>query len=240
METDLHIDQHISHTYNEELEALRQKTLAMGRQASKHTSKALKALIKSDAKLAEKIANADYKINDMEIEIDASCTQILALRQPAASDLRLVMTIIRMSSDLEQIGDEAQKIASLALKLSGSHLREKFQSEPYHIGRQVVEMLDGALDAFERMDTEAAIRVASQDPGIDQEFESLTRLLISHVMEDPRDVKSALRVNWCARALERIGDHAVKICEYVVYLVKGEDVRHVGLDQLRREYLAET
>ena len=237
MEENLHLDQHISHKYNEELEHLRSRVLEMGGLVESQCKKALKSLIKGKAELAEKVATSDYKVNELEVAINAECTDILARRQPAASDLRMLVAIIRMTADLERIGDEAEKIGRLAMKLADGHEKQSYYLEPQHLGDSVLEMLHGALDAFARLDVEAAIDVAGRDPEIDREFESLTRTLITHMMEQPRAVKSMLRVNWCARALERIGDHAVNICEEVVFLVKGSDVRHLSHEEIRSKYL---
>ena len=237
MEQDLHLDQHISHKYNEELEHLRSRVLEMGGLVESQCKKALKSLVKGKAELAEKVATSDYKVNELEVSINAECTDILARRQPAASDLRMLVAVIRMTADLERIGDEAEKIGRLAMKLADGHEKQSYYMEPQHLGDSVLEMLRGALDAFARLDVEAAIDVAGRDPEIDREFESLTRTLITHMMEQPRAVKSMLRVNWCARALERIGDHAVNICEEVVFLVKGSDVRHLSHEEIRSKYL---
>lgn len=233
----LHIDQHISRKYNEELENLRNKVMTMGGMVEKQSRNALEALIKGDSSLAEKVATSDYRVNSMEVEIDAECTDILARRQPAASDLRMIITVIKTITDLERIGDEAEKIGRFALKLANNQEPQSYYSELHHLGEHVIEMLHGALDAFARMDVEAAVRVAGRDPEIDQEFEALTRMLITHMMEDPREVKNVLRLNWCARSLERIGDHSANICEYVIYLVKGHDVRHVSLEQIQETYI---
>lgn len=236
----LHIDQHISRKYNQELEDLRNKVMTMGGIVEKQCKNALDALIKGDSSLAESVATSDYKVNKLEVDIDAKCTDILARRQPAASDLRMIMTVIKTITDLERIGDEAEKVGRFALKLANSLEPRSYYSDLHHLGEHVIDMLHGALDAFARMDVEAAISVASRDPEIDQEFEALTRMLITHMMEDPREVKNVLRLNWCARSLERIGDHSVNICEYVIYLVKGNDVRHVSLEQIQEQYLQKT
>lgn len=237
MEEDLHLDHHISHKYNEELEHLRGRVLEMGGMVESHCRDALTALITGDMSLAEVIASSDYKVNELEVAINAECTEILARRQPAASDLRMLVAIIRMTSDLERIGDEAEKIGRLAAKLAEGHEKQSYYLEPKHLGESVIDMLNGALDAFARLDVAAAIDVAGRDPQIDREFETLTRTLITHMMEQPRAVKSMLRVNWCARALERVGDHAVNICEEVVFLVKGSDVRHLSYEEIRDKYV---
>jgi phosphate transport system protein len=237
VEEDLHLDHHISHKYNEELEHLRGRVLEMGGMVESHCRDALTALITGDMSLAEVIASSDYKVNELEVAINAECTEILARRQPAASDLRMLVAIIRMTSDLERIGDEAEKIGRLAAKLAEGHEKQSYYLEPKHLGESVIDMLNGALDAFARLDVAAAIDVAGRDPQIDREFETLTRTLITHMMEQPRAVKSMLRVNWCARALERVGDHAVNICEEVVFLVKGSDVRHLSYEEIRDKYV---
>ena len=236
MEQDLHIDQHISHKFNEELEAVRSRVLVMGGLVERQCQDALQALLKGDRELAEKVATSDREINELEVEINAMCTDVLARRQPAACDLRMIVAVIRLTADLERIGDEAEKIGRLAQKLAQGHDRQTFYTEPRHLGEGVIAMLHGALDAFARLDVEAALELAGRDPELDREFESLTRLLISHMMEEPQKVKSMLRVNWCSRALERIGDHAVNICEEVIYLVKGNDVRHLPYDQIISMY----
>lgn len=233
----LQIDQHISEKFNEELEELRNQVMSMGGLAEQQCRNALDALINGDSALAESVATSDYKVNKIEVDIDSQCTDIIALRQPAASDLRMILTVIKTVTDLERIGDEAEKIGRFALSLANNHEPESYFSELYHLGDHAISMVNGALDAFTRMDVEAAVKVASRDPDIDQEFEALNRMLITHMMEDPREVKNVLRLNWCARSLERIGDHASNICEYVIYLVKGNDVRHISLEQIREQYL---
>lgn len=236
MEENLHIDQHISRKFNDELEALRSAVLNMGGLVERQCKNAVHALIEGDASLAEVVATSDHQVNELEVTINAQCMEILARRQPTASDLRMVLSVIRLISDLERIGDEAEKIGRLALQLADDHQRQSFYTEPNHLGESVVEMLQGALDAFARLDVGEAIRIAARDPEIDREFESLTRLLLTHIMEEPQRVKNMLRVNWCARALERIGDHAVNICEEVIFLVKGSDVRHLSLEEIQARF----
>ena len=239
MEQDLHIDQHISHKFNEELEAVRSRVLVMGGLVERQCQDALQALLKGDRELAEKVATSDREINELEVEINAMCTDVLARRQPAASDLRMILAVIRVISDLERVGDEAEKVGRLALKFKESHGRQSWSAESRHLGDSVIGMLRGALDAFARLDVGAAIATAGRDPEVDREFDSLTRLMITHMMEEPQKVRGMLQVNWCARALERIGDHAVNICEQVIYLVEGSDVRHLSLDTIRQLFASE-
>lgn len=235
MENDLNLTQHISKRYNTELEELRTMVLEMGGLVEKQLKNGVKALRKANIELAETVVTSDYEINAREVEIDERCTQIVARRQPAASDLRLVMAIIKTITDLERIGDEAESLGRYALQLADRNSRPGEFVELKHLGKHVKNMLRSALDAFARLDVEAALETIASDAEIDEEFESINRQLITKMMEDPREVKNALRVSWAARSLERIGDHAKNICEYVVYLVMGKDVRHTSLERVIKE-----
>lgn len=234
----MEIGQHISQKYNEALETLRNQVLKMGGAVELQASNALKALLERDDELAELVATSDYKINKMEVEIDEECAQIIARRQPAAGDLRLLLATAKLVTDLERIGDEAEKIGRYAIKLAKKDTVMEMHAELSHLGELVLEMLHGSLDCFARMDADQAMNIVSEDDKIDKEFDALSRLLITHMMEDPRNIKNVLRVIWCARALERMGDHAQNICEYVIYLVKGKDVRHTSREQVRERYFA--
>ena len=236
MDNKLNIDKHTSQRYNAELEALRNRVLTMGGLVERQCQLALEALIKGDTELASSVVRDDYQVNDLEVEICDQCTDILARRQPAASDLRMIVAIIRMVANLERIGDEAAKVARMARKLADTRDRNAYTAEPLHLGEGVLGMLQGALDAFARTDVQAAIDIIARDLEIDREFKSLNRLLISHIMEQPQRVKNILRVNSCARALERIGDHAANLCEEVVYLVRGADVRHLSVEEIKQRY----
>jgi len=230
--------QHTSHSYNAELEALRSSVLTMGGLVEQQCQSAVEALITGDNELAEKVTRSDYAVNELELEISAQCTDVLARRQPAARDLRMVVGIIRMVANLERIGDEAAKVGRMALKLSDNRDKQSYQREPQHLGEGVAAMLRGALDAFARLDVDKAIEIIARDKEIDREFKTLTRLLMTHMMEQPQQVKNMLRVNSCARALERVGDHAVNLCEEVIYLVEGNDVRHLSLEEIKRRHVS--
>ena len=226
------LGQHISQQFDEELEDIRNRVMAMGGLVEQQLADAVKALGDIDAELAEVVITNDYKINAMEVAIDEECVQILARRQPAAGDLRLVIAVIKTITDLERIGDEAERVGRMALHFAETGGESKMLVGMSHLGEHVRIMLHDALDAFARMDTNAAIAVAKQDAKADREYESILRELITYMMEDSRAIPNVLDVMWSARALERIGDRARNICEYVIYLVKGKDVRHVSLDQV--------
>lgn len=235
MENDLHLGQHISKRFNEELEDVRNLVMKMGGLVEQQVRNGLKALLAADQDLAKKIVDEDDAVNALEIQIDETCTQILARRQPAASDLRLMVSIIKTITDLERIGDEAVKLGKNAAKLSDDGKSARQFVELRHLGEHVNETLNKALTAYARLDAETAFEIIKNDKVIDEEFDNISRLLITKMMEDPREIKNALRISWCARALERIGDHTKNICEYIVYLVKGEDVRHTTIENIRNK-----
>jgi len=228
---------HISRQYNAELEEIRSRVLQMGGLVEQQIEQALTALVTADTRLGEAVIMGDTKVNDLEVTIDEECQQIIARRQPAASDLRLVIAVIKTITDLERIGDEAEKIARMAVRLANAERPKNNYAELQLLGNQVRTMVRDALDAFARMDTQAALRTAHEDHQIDQQYESIIRQMITFMMEDPRTITRALDVIWAARALERIGDHAHNICEYIIYLVKGKNVRHTSLEKIEQEIL---
>ncbi len=228
---------HISHQFNAELEDIRSKVLQMGGLVEQQIEQALEALIKGDTALGEAVILGDAKVNQFDVTIDEECNHIIARRQPAAGDLRLVMAVIKTIADLERIGDEAEKIARMAVRLANEERPKNNYAEVQTLGNHVRSMVHDALDAFARMDIEAAVKTAHEDRMIDQKYDGVMRQMITFMMEDPRTITRALDVIWAARALERIGDHARNICEYIVYLVKGKDVRHTTLEQIEREIL---
>jgi len=223
---------HISQQYNIELDEVKTHLLQMGGMVETQVQDAISALIEADSAKANLVVATDRKINSMEVSIDEECARILARRQPAASDLRLVLAVTKTITDLERIGDEATKIARRAIDLSEEGMAPRGYVEIRHIGEQVCKMVQEALDAFARLDAEQALRVAQHDKAVDLEYNTAMRELVTFMMEDPRSISRVLNVLWSLRALERIGDHARNIAEYVVYLVKGKDVRHVGLTEM--------
>jgi|TARA_B110000211_G_scaffold3053_1_gene3634 phosphate transport system protein len=221
----LNIGRHISGQFNEDLERIINHVMHMGGLVEKQLTDALTSVCDADETLAKKVLHNDYLINNAEVSIDDECTRIIAKRQPAAGDLRLVMAIVKTITDLERIGDEAGKIANVTLEsLSGEH--KDLLSNLDNLGRHVLTFLQATLDAFTRMDFDAAVRVHKSDDKIDREYEALMRQLMTYMMEDPRSIPQVMSVIWSARALERIGDRCQNICEYIIYFVKGKVVRH--------------
>lgn len=231
------IHTHISRQFNAELEDIRTRVLQMGGLVERQIGQAIIALVSADTTLAEAVVTDDYKVNQMEVAIDEECSQIIARRQPAASDLRLVVAVIKTITDMERIGDEAEKIARMAIRLAAEERPKNNYMEIQALGNHVRQMVHDALDAFARLDVEAAIRVAREDEQVDREYDGIMRQMVTYMMEDPRSISRTLNVVWAARALERIGDHACNICEYIIYLVKGKDVRHTSLEQIEKEIL---
>ena len=231
------IHTHISRQFNSELEDIRSRVLQMGGLVEQQIEQAIIALAKGDVSLADDVVTNDYKVNKMEVTIDEECSQILARRQPAAGDLRLVVAVIKTITDLERIGDEAEKIARMAARLATDERPKNNYIEIQALGNHVRQMVHDSLDAFARLDTTAALNVAREDELVDREYEGVMRQMITFMMEDPRTISRMLNVIWTARALERIGDHASNICEYVIYLVKGKDVRHTRLEDIEKDVL---
>lgn len=221
----LNIGRHISGQFNEDLERIINQVMHMGGLVEKQLTDALTSVCDADEALAKKVLNNDYLINNAEVNIDDECTRIIAKRQPAAGDLRLVMAIVKTITDLERIGDESGKIANVTLEsLSGEH--KDLLSNLDNLGRHVLTFLQATLDAFTRMDYDAAVKVHKSDDKIDREYEALMRQLMTYMMEDPRSIPQIMSVIWSARALERIGDRCQNICEYIIYFVKGKVIRH--------------
>jgi phosphate transport system protein len=209
---------HTSKQFDVELEALRARVLKMGGLVEEQIKLALEGLMTGDVDLCDKVEENDHKVNALEVGIDEDVSSIIARRQPAASDLRMLMTVVKTITDLERIGDEADKIARMAKLI---YTDDRLQ-----------------LPRFARLDLPASAEVVRQDRNVDEEFRSILRQLITFMMEDPRNISLCIEILFIAKAIERIGDHAKNISEYVVYMVKGKDVRHVSLEEIEREVLS--
>lgn len=231
------LGQHISRSFNEELEQIRNSVLQMGGLVEEQFDCALKALTDADSEVGLQVAQDDVKINQMELAIDEECSRVLATRAPAAGDLRLIIATIKTITDLERIGDEAEKIGALAARLATVERPRTNYRELRNLARHVKDMIHGSLDAFARLDVQLALDVVKADNEVDLEYESIYRQSITFMMEDPRMISRVMDVTWTARALERIGDHSKNICEYVIFLAHGKDVRHSDLRNLQSEVI---
>ncbi|PKI17008.1 phosphate signaling complex protein PhoU [Colwellia sp. 12G3] len=228
----LQIGRHISGQFNEDLERVINNVMHMGGLVEKQLTDALASVEQANVELAKQVLTNDYQVNAYEVSIDDECTRIIAKRQPAAGDLRLIMAVVKTIADLERIGDEAQKIAKVALE-SFSSSQQDLLVNLDNLGRRVLEFLQASLDAFTRMDCDAAIKIHQMDDKINREYEALMRQLMTYMMEDPRSIPQVMTVIWSARALERIGDRCQNICEYIIYFVKGKVVRHTTAEDMK-------
>jgi phosphate transport system protein len=225
------------HTYKQfdaELEDIRSRVLQMGGLVEQQVVKAMEGFVDGDMLLIDQVINNDARINAAEVALDETCSHIIAKRQPAAVDLRMIMMVIKTITDLERSGDEAKKIAKMAKKVHSDEAGFAPRIELRHVAQLAVEMLRKALDSFARLDVNTAFEVVRQDKEVDAEFKAIMRQLITFMMEDPRTISRGLEIVFIAKSIERIGDHAKNISEYVVYMVKGRDVRHIGLEGMER------
>jgi phosphate transport system protein len=225
------IGHHISEQFNKELEDVRNKVLAMGGLVEQQLEIAIEALVLGNVEQAELVISQDSQIDQLEIAIELECMQILALRQPTAFDLRLLLAVIKIIHELERVGNKAKRIAEMAVKLANYT-----NSMPKHDMERMIElvktMLDHALDAFARMSIDEIPAITERDQKVDREYENIVRLLITHMMEDPRNITRFLDVLTTVRSLERVGDHARYICEHLVFMIQGQNVRHLSQEQL--------
>ena len=231
-------DHHTSKQYDAELEALRARVLQMGGMVEQQIMRSLDALSSCNLPMIDQIIADDHRVNALEVEMDDMCSHVIARRQPAAGDLRLIMAVVKTVTDLERIGDEAEKIARMAkLMCESDRLHTPRFTEIKRMGNLALNMVRTALDSFARLDLVTATKVARDDLQLDDEFRAILRQLITFMMEDPRTISLSLEIVFVSKALERIGDHAKNIAEYVIFLVKGKDVRHTTVEQLEREAL---
>lgn len=232
----LHLDQHISQQFNEDLEELRTQLLEMGGVVEQQIIDAVKAIESADEDLAEKVVATEDSVDMREVKLDETSTRVLARRQPAASDLRMVLAVTKSTRDLERMGDEAHKIAKMAIALNESGgIAPRGYMELRHIANNVLRMVNMSLDAFARYDVDTALKIVQHDKSVDRDYETAMRELVTFMMEDPRSISRVMNVIWALRSLERIGDHARNIAEHIIYLVKGLDVRHISVKEMKKQ-----
>lgn len=226
---------HISGQFNKELEDIRNKVLTMGGIIEQQIELAIQAFTTNDVELAELVIKQDNQVDAMEMDIDSECTQILALRQPTAFDLRLLLAVIKIINELEVVGDLAERIAKMAIQSSDIDGKNGTYYEIQHMADLVRDMLHSALDAFARLSIDNITAITRRDESVDREYSSIVRQLITHMMEDPRNITRMINVLWTVRAMERIGDHACYICEHLIFMIKGETVRHLTQTELEEK-----
>ncbi len=228
-------NEHFSKQYDIDLDGLRSLVLAMGGLVETQIRAALDAFASGDAAQADHVIRTDQEVDAYEKSIDQDCAHVIARRQPTAGDLRMIMAISKTVTDLERAGDEAEKIARMAKSIhSGGRVPADRLPQIRHAADTALGMLRQSLDAFARLDASSATRAVHADAAIDDEFRAILRQLITYMMEDPRTISTALEIIWVAKAIERIGDHAKNMAEYVIYVVEGTDVRHTGLGKPER------
>ena len=229
---DIGFNQHISGQFNADLETIRSKMMEMGGLVERQVASAIDAITSGNTIAADETIRKEDEVDNMEVAIDRDCTQILVRRQPAASDLRMVLAVSRVVRDLERMGDEASKIAMHSLEMKG-HISESLCNHSIrYMGAEVSKMISGALDAFARNDVDGALDVVRNDKLVDQQYSAAVRELATYMMEDPRSISQAINILWILRAIERIGDHARNISEQVIYVVSGADVRHSSIKEM--------
>jgi phosphate transport system protein len=227
---------HLSRQFDLELEHIRTRILQMGGLVESQLQTAIDAFSSGDIEAMQQVVERDREVDANEVGIDEDCTLLIARRQPTARDLRLVMAVSRIVTDLERIGDKAAKIANKSRKLHAvACQRIPRLSEIRHCARLAIEMLQSALDSLARMDIDTARQAIGADKAIDAAFTAILRQLITYMMEDPRTISEALDIIWVVKAIERVGDHASNIAENVIYIVSGEDVRHTGAARMRAD-----
>ena len=233
------MNEHVSKRFDSELESLRSRVMQMGGLVETQINRAIEAFVVGDLDRMEQIIADDHQVNGLEVSIDDDCAHIIARRQPTAGDLRMVMAVSKIVTDLERIGDEAAKVARMGKEIyQRDRLLIPRLADIRKVGNIGVQMLRDVLDAFVRLDVNDATRIIREDLAVDDHFRGILRQLITYMMEDPRTISTALDIIFIAKAIERIGDHAKNIAEDVIYIVKGTDVRHIAIDELEREAIS--
>ena len=233
------MNDHTSKNFDLELESLRTRVLEMGGMTEQQVLKSIEGLYSGDRPLLEAVIRDDDRINQMEIEIDALCNQVIAKRQPTAIDLRMVVSVLKAISDLERVGDKARKIARLGISLANQSTGGTLKVELTHMAETALKMLRLALDGFARLDVSLVTEAMRLDAQVNAEYQSVARQLITYMMEDPRTITRSLDIMSIAKAIERIGDHATNIAEYVIYMVKGFNVRHASAAEIEARMASE-
>lgn len=231
----MEMSEHTSKQFDVDLENIRTKVLQMGGLVEQQVERAMQGLASGEMYVIDQVIANDHKVNLLEVDLDEACSHIIARRQPAASDLRMIMAVIKTITDLERVGDEAKKIAKMAKRIHNADAGFVPRIEMRHAAGLAASMLHKALDAFARLDAQAAADVVREDAEVDREFKSIMRQLITFMMEDPRTISSSIEILFIAKSIERIGDHSKNMSEYVIYLVKGRDVRHTSVEEIVRE-----
>jgi len=228
--------EHIYKQYDADLQSIRAKVLEMGTIVEEQLSEAVQSLIEADTKLAEKVIRRDEEVNNLEIDIDKDCSLLIGKRSPVAADLRNVLMMIKIISDLERIGDESTKIANATIRIIENGIMSKPQFKNIQSMLSSVQlMLRQALNSFARLDTTETIEVLEKDKEVDEEYRSHMRQLLTYMLEDPRTISMSLELMFVTKSLERIGDHAKNITQSVIYTVKGTDVRHSSIKEIKAE-----
>ena len=228
--------EHIYKQYDADLQSIRAKVLEMGTIVEEQLSEAVQSLVDADTKIAEKVIRRDEEVNDLEIDIDEDCSLLIGKRSPVAADLRNVLMMIKIIGDLERIGDESTKIANATIRIIENDIMSKPQFKNINSMLSSVQlMLRQALNSFARLDTTETIEVLEKDKEVDEEYRSHMRQLLTYMLEDPRTISMSLELMFVTKSLERIGDHAKNITQSVIYTVKGTDVRHSSIKEIKAE-----
>jgi phosphate transport system protein len=226
-------DKHLSSQFDSELEGVSSRVLEMGALVESQIRRAIRSLSELHSEEATRVIEDDGRVNAMEMEIDHDLSSIIARRQPTARDLRLLIAISKTTANLERAGDEAAKIARMVKSIIQSGSGPILPSTELKLESELaLGLLRKALDAFAALDTTAALAILKDDDLIDREFDGFVRKLITYMMEDPRTISASLDLLFVAKAIERIGDHAKNISEFIIYIVKGADVRHTPMDRI--------